>query len=640
MTAVKLMKNQDAGMLHCFEDGISTGVSHIDSNLKIEGECELSYGIQGMDAITKAEELSETGVTARVRKQVEYMNQTNWMSREETVALRFKINEYAKSVIDKKIPQIPYSSYQQYIISGSRKESEQAYFTVRKHLTALGLYLQWNNSEEAVEYFNELLWSVSNEFSWCLPAHLPIGETGFFEKADQWIDLFAAETAATLSEILKLHSDKISLMLQAHLVKQIQERVIRPFLEHPWEWEHSKGNWCSVCSGAIGMAALLLPENSNKQQILDRVDKNLTYYISCYGDDGASKEGIGYWGYGFGYYIYYTAMRKELDPGYQQSEELQNKIRRIAEFPQLVQMSERTYIPFSDASECTVLPTGLLSYLVKEYGVKPPLVRSITPFDFEDCYRFAHISRNLWWTDQQIFHQEKVDQTIFLADAEWLIQKKDDYFFAVKGGNNQEEHNHNDVGSFVVALGGELILTDLGAGIYTADYFSTKRYEYPHTRSYWHNLPIIDNSEEQPTVNSCEIKEVITDEIHAGITMELTSLYLNPKLKSFQRRIDSNTKDHMISLIDTIDMEEALLIEEGFVSGIKPRKLKDGIILWKGQKGKILLYYDAILLKDVVEEKRTENHRKETVTYYRLGLRLKDKAATTTINLKFQYDSN
>lgn len=568
------------------------------------------------------------------------MNQTSWVNREETSALKTQISEYVMSVIDKKIPQIPYSSYQQYIISGSRKESEEAYFAVRKQLTAFGLYLEWNHSEEAVEYFNELLWSVSNEFSWCLPAHLPIGETGFFEKADQWIDLFAAETAATLSEILKLHSDKISLMLQAHLLRQINERVIRPFLDQSWEWEHSKGNWSSVCSGAIGMAALLLPESRNKQQILNRVDRNLAYYISCYGDDGASLEGIDYWGYGFGYYIYYTAMRKELDPSYHQPEELQNKIIKIAEFPRLVQMSEGIYIPFSDATEGTALPTGLLSYLMKEYGVIPPLVSSITPFDFEECYRFAHISRNLWWTDQQIFHQEKVDGAIFLADAEWLIQKKNDYYFAAKGGNNQEEHNHNDVGSFVAALGGELILTDLGAGIYTADYFSTRRYEYPHTRSYWHNLPIIDGLEEQPTADSCEIKEVIAEELHAGITMELAKLYRNNKLKSFQRRIASDTEAQTISLLDTFDMEEALLMEEGFVSAIEPRKMKDGIILWKGQKGQILLSYDAGLLEAVIEEKILENHKKEIVTYYRLGLRLKDKVVSVSISLKFQYEMN
>ena len=47
----------------------------------------------------------------------------------------------------------------------------------------------------------------------------------------------------------------------------------------------------------------------------------------------------------------------------------------------------------------------------------------------------------------------------------------------MKGGHNAENHNHNDVGSFVVALGRATPLVDPGSEVYTARTFSPRRYD-------------------------------------------------------------------------------------------------------------------------------------------------------------------
>ncbi len=49
---------------------------------------------------------------------------------------------------------------------------------------------------------------------------------------------------------------------------------------------------------------------------------------------------------------------------------------------------------------------------------------------------------------------------------------------AVKGGHNGEHHNHNDVGSVVVALGGVPVLVDAGRPTYTAQTFGPDRYAH------------------------------------------------------------------------------------------------------------------------------------------------------------------
>ncbi|MFR6332585.1 MAG: hypothetical protein ACLUOI_29915 [Eisenbergiella sp.] len=62
---------------------------------------------------------------------------------------------------------------------------------------------------------------------------------------------------------------------------------------------------------------------------------------------------------------------------------------------------------------------------------------------------------------------------------------------AAKGGNNGESHNHNDV-KLPASGGDEMLLTDLGAGEYTRDYFSEKRYEILCNHSFGHSVPVID----------------------------------------------------------------------------------------------------------------------------------------------------
>jgi hypothetical protein len=68
----------------------------------------------------------------------------------------------------------------------------------------------------------------------------------------------------------------------------------------------------------------------------------------------------------------------------------------------------------------------------------------------------------------------------------------DSLMLAVKGGNNGENHNQNDVGAFIVHLGGESLVADLGRGTYTRDYFGPGRYDILVNSSRGHNVPLVN----------------------------------------------------------------------------------------------------------------------------------------------------
>jgi hypothetical protein len=60
---------------------------------------------------------------------------------------------------------------------------------------------------------------------------------------------------------------------------------------------------------------------------------------------------------------------------------------------------------------------------------------------------------------------------------------------AAKGGHNGEHHNHQDVGSVVVAVDGVPLLVDAGQPTYTAKTFGPERYGIRAMQSAWHSVP-------------------------------------------------------------------------------------------------------------------------------------------------------
>ncbi len=179
------------------------------------------------------------------------------------------------------------------------------------------------------------------------------------------------------------------------------------------------------------------------------------------------------------------------------------------------------------------------------------------------------------------------------------------------------------------------MITDLGAGSYTADYFSNNRYESVHTRSYWHNLPLIQGKEQVATPNRCEVKEVFIDGDKAEISMELSKLYKLQELQSYQRSISSDLGKGCVTILDYFSSPTPLEIEEGFISTIKPIISEPGSVMWEGKMGRVTLRYETTQCKAFVKEAVAINHRNDKEKVYRLGLKLIQKQENTKLLIQF-----
>ena len=98
---------------------------------------------------------------------------------------------------------LTFSDFRQFFDSGSRIEYEKIYFQKRKRLNTFAIMsLLEPDEHQYLLALENTIWSICNEFSWCLPAHYSI-------EAEANIDLFAAETAFTLAEILSLFKNRL-----------------------------------------------------------------------------------------------------------------------------------------------------------------------------------------------------------------------------------------------------------------------------------------------------------------------------------------------------------------------------------------------------------------------------------------------
>jgi hypothetical protein len=114
----------------------------------------------------------------------------------------------------------------------------------------------------------------------------------------------------------------------------------------------------------------------------------------------------------------------------------------------------------------------------------------------------------------------------------------------LKAGHNGENHNHNDIGSFILHVAGEGLLTDPGPGRYDRDYFGARRYENVFANSYGHSVPRV-GGELQGTGREFagEFLGVEQDEQagRKGAAIEFGRAYPLPGLASARRRFSLAT---------------------------------------------------------------------------------------------------
>ncbi len=526
---------------------------------------------------------------------------------------------------------LPFSLFHLFETSGDRLTYERPYFDRRRRLLGLALAAVIDEADDNLPALADVIWELCNEYTWSLPAHLPAGVAMAHRvPPEQVVDLFAAHTAHALAEAVALLGERLDPWLQYRVRTEVERRIFQPLFHDPrhFEWEAARTNWAAVCAGCAGMAALVLEDDRERLAgMIDRVVGALECFLEGFGDDGGCPEGIGYWEYGFGFYTYFADMLRAFTGG--RLDLLQaERVRRIVAFPQVVDLGNGAFINYSDAAEHAAIHPGLGSHLGACFQQPIPGL-SAPGFHSDHAYRWGHVTRDLLWTDAASLHATIADGSFYLPDLAWVVDRRildgATIAFSAKGGRNDEPHNHNDLGHFILHLGGESLLADLGAGVYTRQYFGAQRYDALHTGSQGHSVPLIGGQAQR--AGQAYAATVLGYERRSDgveFALDLTRAYADAGLEAFVRSfawsVDSASRSATLRLTDSFRFAAPPgALEERFVS-LRPPSLEAGTATWSGERGTISMRFDRDQFEPLVEPITTQMHQGEPLTVYRLRL--------------------
>ncbi|MBQ9703030.1 MAG: heparinase II/III family protein [Clostridia bacterium] len=418
------------------------------------------------------------------------------------------------------------------------------------------------------EYFNNLLeviWAYCGEYSWS-----PLGHHNEYYNTTPdvydpaLIDIYAASIGFSMAEIKNLFSDRLPQLVKDRMSDQIRRRIIDPYINKRFFWEKHDNNWNAVCTGAVGGTLMYEAPDvflANK----DRLRKSVDCYLEPYADDGVCVEGTAYWGFGFGFFAIYASLLKEFTNGEEDLFKLP-KVKKIAEFVQKTFIDTHTMVTFSDVNLKEGYWIGL-----------PHLLRSIYGEDIEKLpaeqgtiiayQHFAFALRCFIYYKKEYTADEKLSPVMYnLRETGWFIKRGEHYGIALKGGTNGESHNHNDVGSFILAHNNKQIFTDLGSGAYSAGYHGHNRYTFFHPSSWSHNVPYFGKMPQDGVRRERVVIDY--DEATKTATYEFANAYGLDYVRKIERSFVLEEKE--IILKDTYDVDKGTPITERFVTRILP----------------------------------------------------------------------
>ncbi|NLB90775.1 MAG: hypothetical protein GX786_06115 [Clostridiales bacterium] len=485
-----------------------------------------------------------------------------------------------------------------YSRTGERKIFEKPYFARRDLLIrmTIGECVYWDDG--FMDQVANGLWLLGEETSWVVSAHniddytktLKTKDRPLPDKEEPVIDLFAAQTGATISlccHLLKGKLDQITPQIHQRMEKEVKERILTPFFTREDFWwmgfvRKELNNWTPwilsnilICLLYWEKDPLLLAKGLYKaMEILDR-------YLLSMPDDGGCDEGVAYWNMSGASLLDCLELMDFATQGEGRFYD-DPKVQAIGCFPLYAHIHGEYFWNFADCDAKPVIDGeriwryGQISDNLDLCRLGRQMVSRSKSLWPEDTPQMSRVLNRLFTQIPSSLEEEEkngeTEGSIFLPSVEIWAKRKEPYYFAIKGGHNAQNHNHNDVGSFLLYIQGEPQIIDGGNMVYTAQTFSEKRYDQWNTRSKNHNLPLIGGWEQQEGKEHCAQEVTVTD---TGMTMELKKAY--PKeagVLSYRRKAQLI---HHVTLEDHIVLTEEKPVEWVFLFREEPQFLQGKI---------------------------------------------------------------
>ncbi|MBR2460531.1 MAG: heparinase II/III family protein, partial [Clostridia bacterium] len=472
----------------------------------------------------------------------------------------FKINEAqypyliarGENQLKAEIPQLIASDYMMFKRDGNRSIYEGKYFPRRNMVIDLAVAEYVEGKGRFLDKLIDVLWLILEETTWVIPAHnpgkegvntcLPYAYTGHVD----YIDLFAATTAATLSFVYYLCHDKfdtVTTLINQRLLFEINRRIIEPFMSDADLWskcwwsgirDNEVNNWCPwIVSNVLTVCALTVKDQATRTTLVRKSLPMLDAFTAVYHSDGGCDEGPSYWNaagaalYNAGLVLY------DLTAGYINIFD-DPLVKNMGEYAVKVVISHNRVLNFAD-SPCRTNPSALILYdwgkcsnsemmttfAQSRMGGKLPKIGADTGMPYRSFkYMCMETPENADYKAPSKFYLDG----IIVAGTREDPDPQKGLYLALKGGHNAESHNHNDLGNIIVFADGNPLFIDAGSGRYTRRTFSSERYTIWAMASDYHNCATV-NGITQKAGRQYRSSDEIYDEESGKLTLNLKTAY-------------------------------------------------------------------------------------------------------------------
>jgi len=556
----------------------------------------------------------------------------------------------AERLMGQPIPDLTDDLYLDFSRTGNRTRYQRVMGQRHARFPALVLAECIEDRGRFLAAIDEAIRAVCEEKTWLYPAH--DRSLRNFKGTVIEIDLGSAATSWNLATADYWLGAKLSDETRKLIRSELERRTFKPFESYLAEgeprlwWATGTNNWNAVClAGVTGSALAMIESPERRALFVAAAEKLVRHFLSGFTPDGYCSEGVGYWNYGFGHYVLLaetihqaTGGRVDLmdDP----------RIRHIARFGIRMEILPGIYPAFADCHVAARPDGRLMAFLSRRFGWGLEDVEqrgllltggpSSSLFTL-GVHGFANSASRIPAAEGRAPEQPLRD---WFPDAGILICRpasgnEHGLGVAMKGGHNAEHHNHNDVGSFLVALAGTTPLVDPGSEVYTARTFSGQRYESAVLNSFGHPVPLVAGKLQKAGRSAAAdvLKTEFTDQSDT-LVLDLRAAYPVEGLEKLERTfLFSRQEAGSLTVIDEVRFATPQSFGTALVTFSDWRQSgADGLVIGEGA-GTVRVDIAADGAKFTIHEEEIQEDLPGGRVPTRLGINLTEPVTAATLTL-------
>lgn len=491
---------------------------------------------------------------------ITYKNRTFWEKIKETDDAKKLLKEEAPALLKKGMPPFIDSLYLHLNKTNLRVPGETMMNMRYQYVYRLTLAECLENKRRYIPAIEKALIDLCKQKPWSIPAH--DRDLKNYNGTDYSVDLVVATAGDGIAQCVTMLDDRLSLEVKARVQCAFREKIFRPVYRcleanRPFWWFTATNNWNSVClAGVTGAALAMLPNKEERAYFVAAAEKYNVYAMKGYADDGYCSEGVGYYNYGFRAYI---LLREEVCRATQGKLDFFHnpKFVRIAQYGRRIKMNDSICPAYSDSRVDFIPDQFIIDYCDRAFGMASPVEKPILPRGNNMSLKLlelftSHVCKVETTEEIRQVIQEGFDPLrAYYAQAGILIARPDKgsscrMSISAKGGNNAENHNHDDVGSYVVALGNVTMAGEQGGPyFYPGDYFKGNApQKYKIKGSIGHPVPTVNGKAQSggAKAKGVVLKKDFTTEKDV-FSIDYTSAYSVPDLDKLVRTFVYNRQD-------------------------------------------------------------------------------------------------